>query len=175
MVNRKSNKLWPNVKQKVLLLLAILTRTKQNPNLHNFCSIEFFPRAGYNADSDSELDDDNDNNRQPASINDGSIQKINFQSRNTASNSNRYALQFYKETEKQLRKMREESRKPIRPATDKDLEFNDRFFDGYDFPRRPGWTYAMSKEQLDRNENRYFTVRANGLFFCVSLIQNYSF
>lgn len=67
-------------------------------------------------------------------------------------------MQFYKETEKQLRKLREDSRKPIRPASVKDLEVDERYFDGYDFPKRPEWTYAMSKDQLDRNENRYFTV-----------------
>lgn len=59
--------------------------------------------------------------------------------------------------------MRDDSRKPLRILTNTDLEVGSTFFDGYDFPKRPKWSYAMSKDQLDRNENRYFTVNNNFL------------
>lgn len=98
------------------------------------------------------------------------MQKINYQTTSTAaggsgggskqgSHANRYALQFYRETDRQLRDMREESRKSLVRRSAAELEVDGVFFDGYDFPRRPEWTYRMSKEQLNSNENRYFTVR----------------
>lgn len=118
--------------------------------------IEFFPRAGgnYNSESDSE------SNAEDSAVGNVSIQKINFQAGQSSNNSNanRYALQFYKESDKQLSKMREDSRKALNYLTGRDLEVDHSYFDGCDFPIRPSWTYEMSKEQLERNENRYFTV-----------------
>lgn len=116
--------------------------------------IEFFPRASYNPESDSE------SNVEDPSVGNGPIQKINFQAGQSSNNSNanRYALQFYKESDKQLSKMREEARKALQYLSGCDLEVDHSYFDGCDFPIRPSWTYAMSKEQLERNENRYFTV-----------------
>lgn len=49
---------------------------------------------------------------------------------------------------------------PMVPRSAADLEVDGRFYDGYDFPTRPEWTYRMSKEQLNANENRSFTVSA---------------
>lgn len=73
-------------------------------------------------------------------------------------NANRYALQFHRETVKEMKAMKEAARKPIEFILRSDLEIGCEYFDGYDFPKRPKWSYDMSKEQLDRNENRYFTV-----------------
>lgn len=38
------------------------------------------------------------------------------------------------------------------------MEAGDIYFEGYDFPKRPLWKYGMDKGELERNENRYFTV-----------------
>lgn len=91
-------------------------------------------------------------------IGDNNIQKINFQPSISRRNANRYALQFHRETVKELKAMKEAARKPIEFKMRSALEVGCDYFDGYDFPVRPKWDYNMSKEQLDRNENRYFTV-----------------
>lgn len=54
--------------------------------------------------------------------------------------------------------MKELARKPIEFKMRSALEVGCDYFDGYDFPVRPKWSFNMAKEQLDRNENRYFTV-----------------
>lgn len=87
------------------------------------------------------------------------VQRINIQPHlDSRSKSNRYVLQFHKETNKQLKEMREEARKSLSYVSEAQLEISDEFFEGYDFPIRPKWTYEMSKEQVDANENRYFFV-----------------
>lgn len=73
--------------------------------------------------------------------------------------SNRYALQFYKESDERLQQMRQDAYKPLEFVDKINLEIGTDDFAGYNFPKRPEWTYAMSKEQLDRNENSAFTVR----------------
>ena len=115
---------------------------------------EFFPKSAYNPESDDESGPDDSN---AAGI---TIQKINYQSTGK-SNSNRYALQFYKETDKQLKLMKEESYKSLEMVEEAEFEVDNKYFHGYDFPKRPEWSYKMSKELLERNENRYFTVRNN--------------
>lgn len=87
-----------------------------------------------------------------------SIQKINFQPSVSRRNANRYALSFHRETVKELKAQKEAARNPIHVVSRKELETDDVYFQGYDFPIRPEWTYEMSKEAVDRNENRYFTV-----------------
>uniref|UniRef100_A0A336LYH6 Guanine nucleotide-binding protein-like 1 n=1 Tax=Culicoides sonorensis TaxID=179676 RepID=A0A336LYH6_CULSO len=85
------------------------------------------------------------------------VQKINLQPNlDSRSKSNRYVLQFHKETNKQLKEMREEARKSLEYVSEKELEVGDEYFKGYDFPKRPQWSFAMSKEQVDANENKYF-------------------
>lgn len=87
------------------------------------------------------------------------VQKINLQPlKDSRSKSNRYVLQFHKETNKELKEMKEEARKGLSYKGPQDLEVADDYFQGYDFPIRPKWTYEMSKEQVDANENRYFFV-----------------
>lgn len=104
----------------------------------------------------------------------GAVQKINYQSADGSaaggggSKANRYALQFYKETDRQLRAMREDSLKPLVYAKPTDLEVDSHFFDGYDFPKRPEWSYRMSKEQLNSQENRYFTVKQYYNYFIIT-------
>lgn len=54
--------------------------------------------------------------------------------------------------------MKEEARRSLEYKEPKELEISDDFFEGYDFPKRPKWTFEMSKEQIDSNENKYFFV-----------------
>lgn len=75
--------------------------------------------------------------------------------------ANRYALQFYKESDEQLQQMRQDTFKPLEFVDKINSEIGTDDFAGYNFPKRPEWTYAMSKEQLDRNENSFFTVRSD--------------
>lgn len=93
-----------------------------------------------------------------ATMGERNIQKINFQPSISRRNANRFALQFHRETVKELKAMKEAARLPIEFILRSDLEVGSEYFDGFDFPIRPKWSYEMTKEQLDRNENRYFTV-----------------
>jgi hypothetical protein len=72
----------------------------------------------------------------------------------------RYALQFFNETKEELQKRKEQARQTIVPVSEESLEINidDFFLPELDFPKRPPWDYAISKEELDARENRYFTV-----------------
>lgn len=88
------------------------------------------------------------------------IQKINFQPSVSRRNANRYALSFHRETVKELKAQRDAARKPIEFTLRSNLETGDEYFQGFDFPVRPKWSFDMSKEQVDRNENRYFTVKS---------------
>uniref|UniRef100_U5ENI0 Guanine nucleotide-binding protein-like 1 n=1 Tax=Corethrella appendiculata TaxID=1370023 RepID=U5ENI0_9DIPT len=104
-------------------------------------------------DSTSDINDDSD---YPKSIVDN-VQKINIQPcKDPRSKSNRYVLQFHRETSKELKEMKAAASKSLQYVCDKDMEIGDNYFNGYDFPKRPEWTFQMSKEQLDANENRYF-------------------
>lgn len=85
------------------------------------------------------------------------IQKINMQPlKDPRSKANRYVLQFHNETPKEVRELREKARQALEYATDEQMELDDCFFEGYDFPVRPEWNYQMSKEILMANEERYF-------------------
>ncbi|XP_055599356.1 guanine nucleotide-binding protein-like 1 [Uranotaenia lowii] len=85
------------------------------------------------------------------------VERINLQPiKDPRSKANRYVLQFHRETGKELREMKEEARKALVPCPPAETELGDGYFTGYDFPKRPKWTYEMSKEQLDANENLYF-------------------
>lgn len=85
------------------------------------------------------------------------VQKINFQPvRDCRGRDNRFILQFHMETPKEVKNAREQARAEIIYSTDEELEVEDDFFDGYDFPVRPEWNFQMKKETLLANEERYF-------------------
>lgn len=85
--------------------------------------------------------------------------KINEQPRDSKSSRNRYALQFFQESNEKLRKRKERAFKSIEPASLKDQEISDNYFPpGIDMPKRPPWDFNMTKEQLEIREQRYFTV-----------------
>lgn len=89
------------------------------------------------------------------------MQKINYQSSSRSgrgNNANRYALQFYKESDERIQEMKKAALAPLQFVDKINLEIGTHDFAGYNFPKRPEWSYAMSKEQLDRNENSFFTV-----------------
>lgn len=85
------------------------------------------------------------------------VERINQQpTKDPRSKANRYVLQFHRETGKELRERKEEAQKPLVLCGEEETELRENYFEGYDFPKRPRWSYEMSKEQLDANENRYF-------------------
>ncbi|ETN58214.1 mmr1/hsr1 GTP binding protein [Anopheles darlingi] len=85
------------------------------------------------------------------------IEKLNMQPlKDPRSKSNRYVLQFHRESAKELRERKEEATKTLVRCSEQEMELGDCYFQDYDFPKRPKWHYEMSKEQLDGNENRYF-------------------
>ncbi|ALC40320.1 ns4 [Drosophila busckii] len=71
-------------------------------------------------------------------------------------NVNRYNLQFYQESKKELELMKQEGFKPLNVLTAQECEIDERYFENCDFPVRPPWSLETSREQLDRSENRYF-------------------
>lgn len=91
-----------------------------------------------------------------------SVKKINEQPgyKGNRSKANRYALQFFNESNEEIFMKKEEAKKEIIPVTLKELEVSgdDYFSKDLDFPKRPEWSYDMSREELEARENLYFTV-----------------
>lgn len=114
--------------------------------------ISFFIVAGL-------LAEDSTTDESDAQVGESStLQKNNFQPSVSRRNANRYALSFHRETVKEMKAQKDAAKKPIQFSLRSELEIGDEYFQGYDFPIRPPWTYDISKETIDRNENRYFTV-----------------
>lgn len=87
------------------------------------------------------------------------VQKLNSQPSSRVArnrNVNRYNLQFYEESKKEIELMKQEANLPLHEVPKTDLEMTFKFFHGYDFPVRPPWNYDMSRDELNRNENKYF-------------------
>lgn len=82
------------------------------------------------------------------------VEKINDQK----TGRSRYALQFQRETEKEIQQMKAEARKPLQTVAPADMEYGDDFFKDFDFPIRPDWSYDTPKEKLEMNEQKYFRV-----------------
>lgn len=94
------------------------------------------------------------------------IRKINFQpTKDGRAKSNRYALQFFKESNEEIAKRKEFARHSLEMKTEKDLEVTaDDFFDSkLNFPKRPPWNFDLNKDELDARENRYFIVSTRNL------------
>ncbi|CAL8101061.1 unnamed protein product [Orchesella dallaii] len=70
----------------------------------------------------------------------------------------RYALMFRKETKDELNKQKKEGRKTIYPVLEEYLEckIEDFFTPELDFPIRPPWNYDVTRQDLEKNEHRYF-------------------
>ncbi|XP_047368534.1 guanine nucleotide-binding protein-like 1 [Vespa velutina] len=84
------------------------------------------------------------------------IQKINKQPQNYR---NKYVLQFFQESQEELRKRKMEARNTINMIPLKQQEISDNYFPSeLDIPKRPFWAYDMSKDQLEIKEQKYFNV-----------------
>lgn len=74
----------------------------------------------------------------------------------------RFNLQFVRDSFDELRKMKKDSLRALEYHDDKELEIDieDYYKPGspLDMPLRPKWSYDMSKQQLEANENKYFEV-----------------
>lgn len=102
------------------------------------------------------LNSSEDEDNAAASAITADVQKIHFQP-SSSRLTNRYAFHFYRESPDQLKeKKRDANRCLDKLARQEALEIADNYFTGLGFPKRPHWTYEMSKEQLDHQENRYF-------------------
>ncbi|KAK0093821.1 hypothetical protein PV326_012553 [Microctonus aethiopoides] len=102
-------------------------------------------------------DDDSEENDDFSSDGSSKIQKINKQPRDNTG-KNRYALQFFQESKKELQERKEDARKTITPISLEEQEVSDNYFPpGIDMPKRPPWDVNMSKEHLEMKEQRYFT------------------
>ncbi len=75
----------------------------------------------------------------------------------------KYALMFRKESQEEINRQKEQARKEIISVLEEYLEcgMEDFFTTELDFPVRPKWSYEESREQLERNEYKYFHVRKN--------------
>ena len=70
----------------------------------------------------------------------------------------RYALTFRVESKEELAKLKEKARETIHPVAEEYLECasGDFYNQQLDFPTRPPWNYDLGREELERNEGRYF-------------------
>ncbi|GJQ68163.1 hypothetical protein Trydic_g16818 [Trypoxylus dichotomus] len=87
-----------------------------------------------------------------------SIRKINIQPTKNISHSNKYVLQFHNETKEELKERRELARQSLKKVLEKELEINgdNYFLKDLDFPKRPPWSFEMTREQLEAKEQKYF-------------------
>uniref|UniRef100_T1IJQ9 Guanine nucleotide-binding protein-like 1 n=1 Tax=Strigamia maritima TaxID=126957 RepID=T1IJQ9_STRMM len=78
-----------------------------------------------------------------------------------SSNTDRYRLQFVKQSKEELDRMKKDAYRLLAPAheDDTEIEIDSVFLPGssLDIPKRPSWDFSFSKEQLEAREHRYFT------------------
>lgn len=80
------------------------------------------------------------------------------------SRSNRYALQFHKESYAEIKARKELACQTLKSVAETELEvinYDDLFPKELDFPKRPTWSYNYSKEALEARETQYFTDYVN--------------
>lgn len=84
--------------------------------------------------------------------------KVNYQP-SSSRNVNRYALQFHRETDEEIKQRKEQARHALKTISGVSLEIdsNTFFCEGLEFPKRPKWRYEQSVEALNSAEYRYFT------------------
>ncbi|XP_067662554.1 guanine nucleotide-binding protein-like 1 isoform X2 [Haliotis asinina] len=132
--------------------------------------------ARSNADSDTDSDN---GDVQGGSVAEGaaaaaaaiSVNKINQQPSKVPDrrlDPNRFRLHFFKLSDKELEKKKEECRKPIMILPEQALEtdIDDIYKPGtvLDLPKRPAWTSATSKEALEKREDEYFQSYLDNIF-----------
>ncbi|GLH15233.1 Large subunit GTPase 1 homolog [Gryllus bimaculatus] len=96
---------------------------------------------------------------------DSRVLKINAQpSQSSRNKSARYALQFFQESEDEIRQRKEEAFLPLTPAlNDLEIAADNYFSADVEFPKRPPWNYEMSPQLLELQEQRYFTEYVSNL------------
>lgn len=82
----------------------------------------------------------------------------------------RYNLKFRKQTPEEIEKRKALHYAPIKLLGEEELELETEFFfpPGLDYPMRPEWKKNMSKQELDRNENKHFRL------FCEKLDKDFA-
>lgn len=80
-------------------------------------------------------------------------------------NQERFAdLQFFKDTDEEIKQRKEQSMLPIVPLEESHLEIDAMTpFGQLDMPKRPHWDKSLNKDQLDRQEQHYFKNFVDGL------------
>jgi ribosome biogenesis GTPase A len=94
------------------------------------------------------------------------VQKFNYcPSKDGRSDRNRYALQFYRESNAEIKARKEEACKTLDPVPETALEIDseDYFPKELSFPKRPSWSYDLSPEALEARETKYFNEYVNNL------------
>ncbi|XP_067002632.2 guanine nucleotide-binding protein-like 1 [Anabrus simplex] len=87
------------------------------------------------------------------------VLKVNQQpSQGGRRNANRYALQFYRESDAEVRRLKQTAMHSLQPVPEESLEIDiDQYFPPeLDFPKRPPWNFDMSREEFEAREQRYF-------------------
>lgn len=89
------------------------------------------------------------------------IYRLNAQPDNSNKDANRYALQFYKESDEKMRRMKMEATKEYRQLSEEELEIKSSEYEqamkeSIPFPKRPEWSKTQTKEKLLDNEQIYF-------------------
>lgn len=91
--------------------------------------------------------------------------QLDNKGKDSGRNRERFAdLQFFKDTDEEIKLRKEQSMNPIVPLESSHLEIDaDTPAASLDMPKRPPWNKALSKEQLDRQEQIYFKNFVDGL------------
>ncbi|ESO08450.1 hypothetical protein HELRODRAFT_185395 [Helobdella robusta] len=81
-------------------------------------------------------------------------------------NPNRYRLLLKVDTNEDVERGKALSRVPILPLSEEALEINldEIYSSDLDMPKRPVWTYSLSRETLETNEEKYFKNYLDDMF-----------
>ena len=94
-------------------------------------------------------------------FNSDGIYRLNAQPTRSNKDVNRYALQFFKESDEKMRRMKIEASKEYKQLNEADLEIKNEIYENalkeaIPFPKRPEWSKSLTKEKLLTNEHLYF-------------------
>ncbi|CAF1577005.1 unnamed protein product, partial [Adineta ricciae] len=119
-------------------------------------------REKIRAQGDKWADSDEDSGTIDINTTQGSRRRINEQPvRDTAThNPNRYRLHFQRESRDEIERRKKVAQLPIKKLSEESLEIPiEQIYrpgSALDMPVRPPWTYEMTKEQLEQQEQTYF-------------------
>lgn len=89
----------------------------------------------------------------------GVLNVNDYKTTKSSSKPNRYALQFFRETNAEIKERKELACQSLNKAKEEDLEidYDSCFVPELDFPKRPPWSFNESLEKINMKENEYFT------------------